>query len=115
MLGNNEWTFELERECCLTGGCLGTGKDLHKLALPTHLNEPLTDLQRRVEAFESCHLLDQASHSTRSPLQHPGLCTIWVLQCDPMQLLISKYKHIKSKYLNAFFALENTYLLCDIT
>ncbi|KAK9916859.1 hypothetical protein WJX75_008061 [Coccomyxa subellipsoidea] len=23
------------------------GKDLHKLALPTHLNEPLTDLQRR--------------------------------------------------------------------
>ncbi len=37
------------------------GKDLHKLALPTHLNEPLTDLQRRVEAFESCNLLDQAS------------------------------------------------------
>ena len=114
---------------------MGAGKDLHKLALPTHLNEPLTDLQRRVEAFESCHLLDQASHSTHSPLQHPGLCTIWVLQCDPMQLLISKYKH-KSRYttlspeaekpgrtggspvwmlLNAFFALENTYLICDIT
>ena len=37
------------------------GKDLHKLTLPTHLNEPLTDLQRRVEAFEYSELLDEVS------------------------------------------------------
>lgn len=115
MLGNNEWTFELERERRLTGGCLGAGKDLHKLALPTHLNEPLTDLQRRVEAFESCHLLDQASHSTHSPLQHPGLCTIWVLQCDAMQLQIQNSNISTSKHLYAFYAHDNTDLLCDIT
>ena len=35
-----------------------TGKDLHKLSLPTHINEPLTDLQRRAEAFEASELLD---------------------------------------------------------
>ncbi len=34
------------------------GKDLHKLSLPTHINEPLTDLQRRAEAFEASELLD---------------------------------------------------------
>ena len=37
------------------------GKDLHKLTLPTHLNEPLSDLQRRVEAFEYSELLDEVS------------------------------------------------------
>ena len=35
------------------------GKDIHKLALPTHINEPLTDLQRRAEAFENSELLDE--------------------------------------------------------
>jgi hypothetical protein len=35
------------------------GKDIHKLALPTHLNEPLTDLQRRMEAFEYSELIDE--------------------------------------------------------
>lgn len=38
---------------------LCAGKDLHKLSLPTHVNEPLTDLQRRAEAFEASELLDQ--------------------------------------------------------
>lgn len=37
------------------------GKDIHKLALPTHINEPLTDLQRRAEAFETSELLDEVS------------------------------------------------------
>ncbi|KAK9916982.1 hypothetical protein WJX75_009487 [Coccomyxa subellipsoidea] len=37
------------------------GKDIHKLALPTHINEPLTDLQRRAEAFETSELLDLAA------------------------------------------------------
>ena len=42
------------------------GKDLHKLSLPTHLNEPLTDLQRRAEAFEASELLDMVpSYSLR--------------------------------------------------
>ena len=35
------------------------GKDLHKLSLPVYVNEPLTDLQRRAEAFEASELLDQ--------------------------------------------------------
>jgi hypothetical protein len=34
------------------------GKDVHKLVLPTHINEPLTELQRRTEAYESSDLLD---------------------------------------------------------
>ena len=38
------------------------GKDIHKLALPTHINEPLTDLQRRAEAFEHSELLDDVSY-----------------------------------------------------
>ncbi|CAL8466530.1 g6066 [Coccomyxa elongata] len=42
------------------------GKDIHKLALPTHINEPLTDLQRRAEAFENSELLDEAA---RMPAQ----------------------------------------------
>ena len=41
--------------CCAS--C--AGKDLHKLSLPVYVNEPLTDLQRRAEAFEASELLDQ--------------------------------------------------------
>ena len=51
------------------------GKDLHKLALPTHVSEPLTDTQRRIEAFESSELLDQAS---LKPLQQ----TLSLAACD---------------------------------
>lgn len=42
---------------------LSAGKDLHHLSIPTHVNEPLTDLQRRVEAMEYCELLDQVRFS----------------------------------------------------
>ena len=38
-------------------GC--TGKDVHKLCLPTHINEPLTELQKRAEVFQSSELLDE--------------------------------------------------------
>ena len=34
------------------------GKDVHKMVLPTHLNEPLTELQRRAEAYQYSELLD---------------------------------------------------------
>ena len=52
------------------------GKDLHKLSLPTHINEPLTDLQRRAEAFEASELLDvvcsiDVSATTSSGLSYP--------------------------------------------
>lgn len=47
------------------------GKDLHKLSLPTHLNEPLTDLQRRAEAFEASELLDMVPS-----------CSLCLLKCS---------------------------------
>ena len=34
------------------------GKDVHHMVLPTHLNEPLTELQRRAEAYQYSELLD---------------------------------------------------------
>ncbi|CAL5227045.1 g9943 [Coccomyxa viridis] len=45
------------------------GKDLHKLSLPTHINEPLTDLQRRAEAFEASELLDVAALAPAQSLE----------------------------------------------
>jgi hypothetical protein len=47
------------------------GKDIHKLALPTHINEPLTDLQRRAEAFETSELLDLVREDVYESL-HPA-------------------------------------------
>ncbi|EIE19936.1 hypothetical protein COCSUDRAFT_3622, partial [Coccomyxa subellipsoidea C-169] len=65
------------------------GKDLHKLALPTHVSEPLTDLQRRIEAFESSELLDQAS---LKPLQQTILFAA-LLQVSAF--VISTYNTVK--------------------
>ena len=45
------------------------GKDLHKLSLPVYVNEPLTDLQRRAEAFEASELMDQVLLSNVFPEQ----------------------------------------------
>ena len=43
----------------LCSGC--AGKDIHKLCLPTHVNEPLTELQKRAEIFQSSELLDEVA------------------------------------------------------
>nr|XP_061788953.1 oxysterol-binding protein-related protein 3-like isoform X1 [Nerophis lumbriciformis] len=44
------------------------GKDLSKVAMPVHLNEPLNTLQRLCEELEYSELLDQAA-STHDPLE----------------------------------------------
>lgn len=44
------------------------GKDLSKVAMPVHLNEPLNTLQRLCEELEYSELLDRAS-STQDPFQ----------------------------------------------
>lgn len=46
------------------------GKDLHKLTLPTHVNEPLTDLQRRAEVYDSSHVLDEVDTPAHTPILH---------------------------------------------
>ena len=47
------------RRDCADSYNLAAGKDIYQLTLPTHVNEPLTMLQRRAEAFQSSELLDQ--------------------------------------------------------
>ena len=49
----------------LCSGC--TGKDIHKLCLPTHVNEPLTELQKRAEIFQSSELLDEVAFNCAEP------------------------------------------------
>lgn len=61
------------------------GKDLSKVAMPVHLNEPLNTLQRLCEELEYSELLDMANQ-TQDPYQRmvrakkthvaaDGLCT----------------------------------------
>ena len=35
------------------------GKDINHLSVPVHISEPICELQRRAEGFESSYLLDQ--------------------------------------------------------
>ena len=82
---------------------------MHKLSLPTHINEPLTDLQRRAEAFEASELLDvvrfcclsvtpsvYAPHvsglhipSWSARVQIPGKHMLCFSKCSP--LLVTRY------------------------
>ena len=44
------------------------GKDISRLSVPVYVNEPLSELQKRAEGFESSYLLDQVS-LLATPLQ----------------------------------------------
>ena len=63
----------------MLGSC--AGKDLHKLSLPVYVNEPLTDLQRRAEAFEASELLDQVLLSKDFPEQHKKSALAECIHC----------------------------------
>ena len=54
------------------------GKDVHKMVLPTHLNEPLTELQRRAEAYQYSELLDAVR-------AHPWLFGLSALHASGLQ------------------------------
>ena len=58
------------------GSAAGAGKDIYQLALPTHVNEPLTVLQRRAEAFHSSELLDKVTPFPVYDMQLFAPCTI---------------------------------------
>ena len=59
------------------------GKDLSKVAMPVHLNEPLNTLQRLCEELEYSELLDRAAN-TQDPFERmvrhqSSLFTCWSL------------------------------------